>query len=185
MAGRAGRRGKDIEGTVVVMRSRFEDVKLGHKILTSPVDGIRSHFKTSYGLTVKLLETRTVEDCKRLIERGFGSYLLTQKITSKEVEEVLEISEEDLFRTVLQKYGLKDARDFVKTARRLEKEKSTLEYLFQKIRETDEDLIQAIADYMPLGMGIHLRNGQSGFFLGDVGWGETKGSRGRGYGVIT
>lgn len=52
MAGRAGRRGKDTEGTVVVLRNKFEDATMGHKILTSSVDGIRSHFKTSYGLTV-------------------------------------------------------------------------------------------------------------------------------------
>ena len=61
MAGRAGRRGKDTEGTVVVMRNRFEDVKVGHKILTSAVDGIKSHFRTSYSLTVKLLETKSIE----------------------------------------------------------------------------------------------------------------------------
>jgi superfamily II RNA helicase len=45
MAGRAGRRGKDSEGTVVIMRNRFEDSQMAHKILTSPVDGILSHFK--------------------------------------------------------------------------------------------------------------------------------------------
>ena len=28
MAGRAGRRGKDVEGTVVIMRNRFEEVKV-------------------------------------------------------------------------------------------------------------------------------------------------------------
>ena len=34
MAGRAGRRGKDVEGTVVIMRNRFEEVKvvLNHKL---------------------------------------------------------------------------------------------------------------------------------------------------------
>lgn len=83
MAGRAGRRGKDTEGTVVVMRNRFEDVKVGHKILTSPVDGIKSHFKISYGLAVKLLETRTVSDCRALIERGFGSYVLQKRVKKK------------------------------------------------------------------------------------------------------
>jgi len=54
MAGRAGRRGKDTEGTVVIMRNRFEDVRMGHKILTSAVDVIKSHFKTSYGWTLKV-----------------------------------------------------------------------------------------------------------------------------------
>lgn len=197
MAGRAGRRGKDVEGTVVLMRSRFEDVNLGHRILVSPVDGIRSHFKMSYGLTVKLLETRSVEDCKRLIERGFGSYIFTRKASRKEVEEVSEVSEEEIFREVLQRYGLPEARNFVKTARRLEKERSTLDYLMQKIRETEDDLVHAIAEYMPLGIGLYLRGGGSGeeasgsgldgFFLGDVDWadGRGRGRRTRGYGVIT
>ena len=70
-------------GTVVILRNRFEDVKMGHKILTSPIDGIKSHFKTSYGLTVKLLETKTLEECRALIERGFGAYLLQKKVLKK------------------------------------------------------------------------------------------------------
>ena len=83
MAGRAGRRGKDVEGTVVIMRSKFEEVQLGHKILTSPVDGIKSHFKVSYSLTVKLLQSRSVEDCRALIERGFGTYLMQKKLKKR------------------------------------------------------------------------------------------------------
>ena len=72
-----------LSGTVVILRNRFEDVKMGHKILTSPIDGIKSHFKTSYGLTVKLLETKTLEECRALIERGFGAYLLQKKVQKK------------------------------------------------------------------------------------------------------
>jgi superfamily II RNA helicase len=83
MAGRAGRRGKDVEGTVVVMRNRFEDSRMGHKILTSPIDDIKSHFKASYSLTIKLLETRSIDECKALIERGFGSFLLQQRMIRK------------------------------------------------------------------------------------------------------
>ena len=60
-------------------------MKMGHKILTSPIDGIKSHFKTSYGLTVKLLETKTLEECRALIERGFGAYLLQKKVQKKYV----------------------------------------------------------------------------------------------------
>ena len=67
----------------MILRNRFEDVKMGHKILTSPIDGIKSHFKTSYGLTVKLLETKTLEECRALIERGFGAYLLQKKVLKK------------------------------------------------------------------------------------------------------
>ena len=37
---------------------------MGHKILTSSIDGIRSHFKTSYSLTVTLLEKKTIQECR-------------------------------------------------------------------------------------------------------------------------
>ena len=36
---------------------------------------------------------------------------------------------------------------------------------------------------MPLGVGVQLRDGTSGFFLGDVKWGE--GNVYSGYGVVT
>lgn len=130
MAGRAGRRGKDIEGTVVIMRNRFEDVKVSHKILVSPIDGIKSHFKTSYGLTVKLLETRSIDECRALIERGFGSYVLQQRSQRKEIGEKSEV---DLYRNVLQKYTLKGARDYLKIVRKLEKERRNEEFLVEKM----------------------------------------------------
>ena len=192
MAGRAGRRGKDTEGTVVIMRNRFEDARMGHKILVSPVDGIKSHFKTSYGLIVKLLETRTLEACKELIQRGFGAYLLQQKLLKVPVHD--ELSSVDAFRTVLQKYSLKTSRDYLKAARRLEKEQRNGEFLEQKLLESGSDLVHAIADYMPLGAGLSLRDGTAGFFLGDVRWGGRgdgggdgggKAAKFNGFGMIT
>lgn len=83
MAGRAGRRGKDVEGSVVIMRNRFEDVTMSHKILTSSIDGVKSHFRASYSLTVKLLETKTLDECRALIQRGFGAYILQKRVKKK------------------------------------------------------------------------------------------------------
>lgn len=181
-AGRAGRRGKDIEGTVVILRNRFEDVRVCHKILTSAVDGIKSHFKTSYSLTVTLLETKSIDECRALIERGFGAYLLQQrKSTLKAKTEGVDTIE--AYKQVLLKYSLKMSREYLKIIRRLEKEKKNEEFLIQKMVETDSELVQAIADYMPLGIGMQLYNKESGFFLGDVKWGTN--NRNSGYGVLT
>ena len=181
MAGRAGRRGLDSEGTVVMMRSRFEDARMGHKILTSNIDGIKSHFRTSYSLTVKLLEQKTIDECKQLIERGFGAYLLQQRLVRKAKES--DNSEIDEFRGILQKYSLKKAREYLKLERRLEKERRNGEFLQQKLEETATDLVNAIADYMPMGIGLTLRTGDEGYFLGDVKWGVTEAYNG--FGVIT
>ena len=168
MAGRAGRRGKDTEGTVVVMRNRFEDVRMSHKILTSPTDGIKSHFKTSYGLCVKLLETKSLEECRALIERGFGAYLMQQRISKKQVERVNQDVENH--RSLLQKYTLAGARDYLKLLRRYEKEKKNYDFIVGKMLKSEYELVQAIVEYMPTGIGIQLQNDDAGFFLGEVKW---------------
>ena len=75
MAGRAGRRGKDTTGHVVLMRSRTEDALDAFELLTSPVDSIRSHFRSSYAMVVNILRIKNLESCKVLVERSFGNYL--------------------------------------------------------------------------------------------------------------
>ena len=115
---------------------------MGHKILTSNIDGIKSHFRTSYSLTVKLLEQKTIDECKQLIERGFGAYLLQQRLVRKAKES--DNSEIDEFRGILQKYSLKKAREYLKLERRLEKERRNGEFLQQKLEETATDLVNAI-----------------------------------------
>jgi superfamily II RNA helicase len=75
MAGRAGRRGKDTQGHVVVMRSRSEDALDAFDLLCAPVDAIRSHFRSSYAMVVNILRTRDLESCRVLVERSFGNYL--------------------------------------------------------------------------------------------------------------
>ena len=46
-----------------------------------------------------------------------------------------------MYREVLNRYTLKGARDFLKIARRLEKERRNDEFLTQKMIETDSDLV--------------------------------------------
>jgi hypothetical protein len=48
----------------------------------------------------------------------------------------------ELYRSVLKKYSLKGAREYLKLARRLEKELRNEEFLVQKMIETDSDLVQ-------------------------------------------
>ena len=74
-------------------------------------------------------------------------------------------------------------RDYLKIVRRLDKERKSEEFLLQKMDDTDAELVLAIADYMPLGIGLQLVNKETGFFLGDVKWGVN--NRNSGYGVLT
>jgi hypothetical protein len=86
-------------------------------------------------------------------------------------------------RAILQKYGLKGAREYYKWYRRYDKEKRNEEFLIEKLIETEKELVQAITDYMPLGVGLLLRNDESGYFLGDVKWGNS--NQNKGFGVLT
>ena len=79
MAGRAGRRGKDDLGHVVVCRSPFEDASAAHQLLLQPPEQIRSHFYVTYGSALQMLRTRELDECKQLVERSFGSFLASAK----------------------------------------------------------------------------------------------------------
>ncbi len=54
-----------------------------HNILVSPMDPIRSHFKSTYGLAVKLVEAKEMRDCQNLVEKSFGSFVVQERINRR------------------------------------------------------------------------------------------------------
>lgn len=80
MSGRAGRRGMDELGHVVVLHNTFENVDDAAKLATSPADPLASQFTPSYSMVLNLLERHTIEDAKDLIERSFGQFLTNKML---------------------------------------------------------------------------------------------------------
>lgn len=80
MSGRAGRRGMDEVGHVVVSHHPFEPVEDAAKLAVAPADPLSSRFTPSYGMVLNLLERHTVEDARDLIERSFGQFLVNQQL---------------------------------------------------------------------------------------------------------
>lgn len=80
MSGRAGRRGMDEVGHVVVLHHPFEPVEDAAKLATAPPDPLSSRFTPSYGMVLNLLERHTKEDARDLIERSFGQFLVNQQL---------------------------------------------------------------------------------------------------------
>jgi hypothetical protein len=75
----------------------------------------------------------------------------------------------DKHRDILKLYTLKGAREFYKLHARIDKESRALDFLINKMIESENDLVQAIADYMPMGTGLILRSTEEcAYFLGDV-----------------
>jgi hypothetical protein len=71
MAGRAGRRGIDTDGTCVIVATPFETHDDAAKILTDPIKPISSQFRPSFSLAVNL------------IARGEGKLMVARQLVSK------------------------------------------------------------------------------------------------------
>lgn len=78
MSGRAGRRGMDEVGHVVVLHHPFESVDDGARLAIAPSDPLSSRFTPSYGMVLNLLQRHTIEEAHDLIERSFGQFLVNQ-----------------------------------------------------------------------------------------------------------
>ena len=75
MSGRAGRRGKDVKGNVVVVYHPNEPVENAAELATAPADPLASHFTPCYGMVLNLLQCHTMEESRELIERSFGQFV--------------------------------------------------------------------------------------------------------------
>ncbi|XP_047324710.1 DExH-box ATP-dependent RNA helicase DExH15 chloroplastic [Impatiens glandulifera] len=94
MSGRAGRRGIDESGNVVIIQTPFEGAEECCKLLFAGLDPLVSQFTASYGMVLNLLAGskvthrpkesdgvqdskagRTLEEARKLVEQSFGNYV--------------------------------------------------------------------------------------------------------------
>ena len=79
MSGRAGRRGMDRVGHVVVAHSPFQTLADAQRLASAPPDPLGSHFTPTYGMVLNLLQRHTLEEARFLITRSFGEFLDEQR----------------------------------------------------------------------------------------------------------
>lgn len=75
MSGRAGRRGMDEVGNVVIGAHPKEPVEMVAALAKAHPEPLESHFLPSYGMVLNLLERREVGLVKDLLDRSFGQFL--------------------------------------------------------------------------------------------------------------
>ncbi|MEB3286078.1 MAG: DEAD/DEAH box helicase [Vampirovibrionales bacterium] len=86
MSGRAGRRGMDDVGYVVVISSQYEGAREAAQLAASPPDALNSQFTPTYGMVLNLLQRHSLEKAEFLIRRSFGQYTAARRLKPLEEE---------------------------------------------------------------------------------------------------
>ncbi len=75
MSGRAGRRGMDSVGNVVVLSHPRETVEEASRLARASADPLVSQFTPSYGMVLNLLQRHRIDECRALLEKSFGQFV--------------------------------------------------------------------------------------------------------------
>jgi superfamily II RNA helicase len=80
MSGRAGRRGMDAVGYVLVVSSQYEGAREAATLASSPPDPLNSQFTPTYGMVLNLLQKHTLEQAEFLIRQSFGQFTAARRL---------------------------------------------------------------------------------------------------------
>lgn len=86
MTGRAGRRGKDIEGFCVVVHNNFQSPTQAYDLVQGSYDPIESHFTLSYNMVLNLLNNFEEKQIRTILQKSFGQYLNNKEIINLGLE---------------------------------------------------------------------------------------------------
>ena len=74
MSGRAGRRGMDEVGYVVIVGTQFQSPEEVAELVLSDANALESRFSPSYSMVLNLLQRFSLEEAKELILKSFGYF---------------------------------------------------------------------------------------------------------------
>ncbi len=80
MSGRAGRRGMDEVGYVVIVSTPYEGAREAATLASSPADPLNSQFTPTYGMVLNLLQKHTLKEAHYLIQRSFGQFTAARRM---------------------------------------------------------------------------------------------------------
>ncbi len=157
MSGRAGRRGKDTQGYVITLQTRFEGAKEASALAISKPNALESQFTPSYGMVLNLLQSYTLEKSKELIKRSFGSFLYLGESSGENI--ILENLNKDLIelKKITSNVSWKDFDAYEKLKNRLKEERRLLKILEKLSAEKLSEEITNALPYIKDGSLISIK----------------------------
>jgi superfamily II RNA helicase len=80
MSGRAGRRGMDAVGYVLVVSSQYEGAQEAATLASSPADALNSRFTPNYGMVLNLLRRHNLEQAEFLVRQSFAEFTSARRL---------------------------------------------------------------------------------------------------------
>jgi superfamily II RNA helicase len=157
MAGRAGRRGKDLQGHVVTVQTRFEGPKEAAYLATTGADPLISQFAPSYGMVLNLLQTHSPEQARELVERSFGQYL-SGRLLAPQRQAITDLNAELVeVNARLAQVNLADLNSYQKLRERQREEQRLLKTLQQQAEDQQQQRVSVAVIYAPPGTLLSLK----------------------------
>lgn len=157
MAGRAGRRGMDLQGHVVTVQTPFEGSKEAAYLATSKPDPLVSQFTPSYGMVLNLLQTHTLEQTRELIERSFGQYMATLHLRPN-YDEIAELQAQlEQLQEQIDAVDENELAVYEKLRQRLKVERQLLKTLQQQAQEDRKEQLGMMLGFAVSGTLLSLK----------------------------
>jgi len=157
MSGRAGRRGKDKQGYVVTVQSRFEGAKEASDLAVSKPNDLVSQFTPSYGMVLNLLQSYNLQKSKELIKRSFGSFIYMED-SLKENNKINILKKElENLKKITKNISWNDFDNYEKLKGRIKEERRLLKILEkQASKKLLEEIIIAV-EFLKIGSLISIK----------------------------
>ena len=156
MSGRAGRRGLDELGNVLLCRSAFEGAQQAHALLLRPAGPIDSHFFVSYGSALKMLRQRSPNDCREIVSRSFGAFAARRGAHHLRARLAALRAHRASLGSLLAPHPAQSVEGYRKLEERLKAELRSLDYLEQRGVQAERELVETLLPFARTGTGVRL-----------------------------